>query len=102
MSKNHQIPGSISHKKLNALIKKAKKERNSSTNIDSPDLKSTEDFQHVLLKWDAASKEVLNKLKKPEHNVSSNKDQKSLMALGAMEVHIHMAIQALKAYKTET
>ena len=44
---------------------------------------------------------MINKLKNHGDKFVDNRTPKSLMALGAMEAHINMAIQALKASETD-
>ncbi len=97
------VPESISHKNLSSLMVKAKKELNVVQAANDKTYCSSEkdDFETLLLSWKSISKEVINKLKNHGDKFVDNRTPKSLMALGAMEAHINMAIQALKASETD-
>ena len=47
--------------------------------------------------WSELSKEILVKLNRNKEQLTEGKGPNSIMALGAMEVHLNMAIQAHKA-----
>ena len=102
MNEKHQFPTSISHKKLTKFMLNAQK-NGSSCPIDKTSLNSCEDqsCSELFDQWELISKEILLNLARNEPLVAQNKSSKSLMALGAMEAHLTMAIQALKASKTE-
>ncbi len=99
MSDLPQIPASISHKKLNGYMVNAKKEfliPNGESITNHP--KGKESLSQLLDSWNKLSKEVLKELNNNESLKKSKQvNPKSYMALGAMEAHINMAIQALKA-----
>ena len=44
------------------------------------------------------TKNILNKVSSKNKNILENKSSNSIMALGAMEVHLNMAMQALKVF----
>tara|TARA_Y100001968_G_scaffold173414_1_gene158792 strand:- start:473 stop:715 length:243 start_codon:yes stop_codon:yes gene_type:complete len=69
----------------------------------SEDLISIEEerFKKLIHNWKESSKEIVNHLSKYKELLGEGKEVNSLMALGAMEVHIAMAMQALKASKIE-
>ena len=101
MNEIPSFPESISHKKLNKLFSNAQKELKDESNINSEFLEEKEDFEELLTTWSSISKELLENLKKSESDLKDIKGSKSLLALGAMEAHINMALQALKASETE-
>ncbi len=97
------FPESISHKKLNQLLLHAKKEVGEK--LQSNYELSEEGFEEInllLSKWKSLSKEMLETLKNSEHYLKENKKPNSILALGAMEAHINLAIQALKASESDT
>ena len=94
MNNNQSSPNAISHKKLNALLKKAKKEILS---IETSENNENKEFNEVIQEWTIASKKVLLILNKKDKVSIKTRDTKSLMAFGAMAAHINMALQALDA-----
>tara|TARA_B100000700_G_C14948908_1_gene810653 strand:+ start:51 stop:359 length:309 start_codon:yes stop_codon:yes gene_type:complete len=101
MSELNRIPTSISHKKLNALMIKAYKEKtfiDPLTNQVSEDLQN---FNELTKTWAKLTQEILCNLHKKKRFLTEGKSPNSLMALGAMEVHLNMAIQALKTSEKE-
>ena len=97
MSELNPIPTSISHKKLKALMVKAYKEA-CITDPQVNDLQEDQEiFNHLITTWSELSKEILSNLEKKKEHITKGKSANSLMALGAMEVHLNMAMQALKA-----
>tara|TARA_B100000700_G_C14505307_1_gene606020 strand:- start:138 stop:488 length:351 start_codon:yes stop_codon:yes gene_type:complete len=92
------IPTSISHKKLNEMLVSAYKESNEFTNGISLE---KEEFKKLVHNWTQCSKEVIHSLSNNKETLGEGKEANSLMALGAMEVHITLALQALKASKIE-
>ena len=97
MSELTPIPPSISHKRLNDIRLKAYKEVNSyGTNI-SQHSEDQDKFNALIKSWSELSTQILSHLNKKKGYITEGKSPDSLMALGAMEVHLNMAIQALKA-----
>ncbi len=95
-----EIPRSISHKKLTSFMVKAKKESFEYTDIKSNDeSKHIDGLENLLDKWHAVSQETIKILSATTPNTLKQRSPKSIMALGAMEAHINMAIQALRASK---
>ena len=79
---------------------KAKKEIVSNPGDVSQGSNDNDEFEQLLKDWEAITKELMSKLNDSKFKVSRNRGPKALMALGAMEVHINMAVQAFKASKT--
>ena len=98
MNEFDSIPTSISHKQLNAMLVSAYKESNEIKNEISLE---KQEFKKLIHDWLESSKEIMNYLIKHKEILGQGKEAQSLMALGAMEVHMAMAMQALKAAKIE-
>ena len=90
-------PESISHKKLKKLFSHAMKDLAGTASDCSPSTVEKERLEKLLFTWATASKELLEALREEKSSLSEIKGANSLLALGAMEAHINMALQALKA-----
>ncbi len=101
MSELNPLPGSISHKQLNALMAAAKKDRQSVSSECEEFSKEKKAFEELLLNWSSLSEEVLRVLSKHPKFLSQDRNANSLMALGALEVHLNMALQAKKTSEAE-
>lgn len=104
MNEIPSIPESISHKRLNKLLSHAKKEFKGVLDESQKDIefnKEQESFEELLSNWSSVSKELIQSLRKNENYLNQSKGSKSLLALGAMEAHVNMALQALKASETD-
>ena len=99
MSELTPTPSSISHKRLNALRLKAYKEVTSYGSNISQYSEDQEKFNGLIKSWSELSTQILSHLNKKKGYLAEGKSPDSLMALGAMEVHLNMAIQALKAFE---
>jgi len=97
MSDLDPIPNSISHKKLNSFIRTACKDSVFERSTDNELSNHQIEFNELTTSWSKLSKKILFHLSQSKNNLAEGKSPTSLMALGAMEVHINMAIQALKA-----
>ena len=101
MSEPNKLPSSISHKKLSYLMLNAKKDKfTTSEDNDNYNLDNVE-FLELIDDWEIATKNLLKKISTRNKNLLNDKNSNSLMALGAMEVHLNMAIQALNAFKND-
>ena len=98
MSESNNLPQAISHKRLTYLMLNAQKdlhgldERNNTKNIEKIE------FDELIEDWESLTKDVLKTIAKRNKNLLKDKSSNSLMALGAMEVHLNMALQALNAF----
>ena len=101
MSESKNLPQAISHKKLTYLMLNAQKDVNSSDDIKSLDNLEQKEFNELINNWEMATKEVIKTISKRNENLLKGKSTNSLIALGAMEVHLNMALQALHAFKKD-
>ena len=102
MSESNNLPQAISHKKLTYLMLNAQKELNASDDkVNNYDLEKIE-FDELINNWETATKDVIKTISKRNKNLLKDKSSNSLMALGAMEVHLNMALQALNAFNKES
>ena len=97
MNNNQFSPNAISHKELNALLNKAKKEIISSEAFENDEINEKQEFKDLITEWKSTSKKILLMLNNNDHLLTKNINPKSLMAFGAMGAHINMALQVLKA-----
>ena len=102
MRDSNNLPKAISHKKLSSLLVNAHKDKFLS--IDGESLIETEqqEFTDLLEKWEENTKNIINKVSSKNESILKNKSSNSIMALGAMEVHLNMALQALKVFIKDT
>ena len=91
----------ISHKELNAFLIKAKKDKSTNDSIKNTNTDEIQEFNDLVKNWTKTSQKILLIMNKKEKNFTDNSDPKSLMAFGAMGAHINMALQALKATKSD-
>ena len=102
MSESNNLPQAISHKKLTYLMLNAQKELHASDDtINTNDVEKIE-FDELTNNWEIATKDVINMISKRNKNLLKDKSSNSLMALGAMEVHLNMALQALNAFQKDS
>ena len=102
MSESNNLPQAISHKKLTYLMLHAQKELHSLDNTtNTNDLEKIE-FDELINNWEIVTKDVIKTISKRNKNLLKDKSSNSLMALGAMEVHLNLALQALNAFNKES
>ena len=99
MDEFNHIPTSISHKQLNKLFINAHKEFPLNKNAEHDFSRDKEAFNQSIKDWEDSSKELLSFLSQKKKYITEGKSPNNLRALGALEVHISMAIQALNATK---
>ena len=97
MRDSNNLPKAISHKKLSSLLINAHKDKYSMGEDDILKIEQQE-FTEQLENWEENTKNILNKLSSINKKILENKSNSSIMALGAMEVHLNMALQALKVF----
>ncbi len=99
MSESNNLPQAISHKKLTYLMLNAQKDLNASDDKKNNESLEKQEFDELINNWEIVTKDVIKTISKRNKNLLKNKSSNSLIALGAMEVHLNMALQALNAFK---
>ena len=102
MSESNNLPQAISHKKLSYLMLNAQKEVNFPDNGENIDSLEKREFNELIHKWEKVTKDVIKTISKRDKNLLREKSSNSLIALGAMEVHLNMALQALNAFNKDS
>ena len=102
MSDSNNLPQAISHKKLTHLMLNAQKDLNSSDDKKNIDSLEKQEFDELINNWEIVTKDVIKTISKRNKNLLKDKSSNSLIALGAMEVHLNMALQALNAFKKDS
>ena len=102
MSESYNLPQAISHKKLTYLMLHAQKELHDSDDTNNNDNLEKIEFDELINNWELVTKDVIKTISKRNKNLLKDKSSNSLMALGAMEVHLNMALQALNAFNKES
>ena len=102
MSESNNLPQAISHKKLTYLMLNAQKDLNASDDKKNTESLEKQEFDELINNWEIVTKDVIKTISKRNKNLLKNKSSNSLIALGAMEVHLNMALQALNAFKKDT
>ena len=99
MSDSNNLPQAISHKKLSFLLLNALKDKSIYSDESETHNKEHEELLSELNNWKESTKTLLNKISITNESVLEEKSSESIMALGAMEVHLNMALQALRIFK---
>ncbi len=102
MSESNNLPQAISHKKLTYLMLNAQKDLNASDDKKNSDSLEKQEFNELIKNWEIVTKDVIKTISKRNKNLLKDKSSNSLIALGAMEVHLNMALQALNAFKKDS
>ncbi|MDC3168398.1 MATH domain-containing protein [Prochlorococcus sp. AH-716-D22] len=102
MSESNNLPQAISHKKLTYLMLHAQKDLNTSDDKKNTESLEKQEFDELINNWEIVTKDVIKTISKRNKNLLKNKSSNSLIALGAMEVHLNMALQALNAFKKDS
>ena len=97
LTNNHFSPNAISHKELNALLTKAKKEISNLETSWEHEINENKEFNDLITEWTEISHKILVTLNKKDKFSTKNRQPQSLLAFGAMGAHIKMALHALKA-----
>ena len=101
MNESNKLPQAISHKKLSFLLLNAQKDKFAI----SEEAEQNNKLQDVLLAeledWELCTKSLLKKISSRNEKHLKDKSSNALMALGAMEVHLNMALQALQGFKKD-
>ena len=102
MSESNNLPQAISHKKLTYLMLNAQKDLNASDDKKNTESLEKQEFDELINNWEKVTKDVIKTISKRNKNLLKDKSSNSLIALGAMEVHLNMALQALNAFQKDS
>ena len=102
MNESNKLPQAISHKKLSFLLLNAQKDKFSSSEESEQHSKLYDELLAELDNWELSTKSLLKKISSRNEKYLQNKSSNSLMALGAMEVHLNLALQALQGFKKDS
>ena len=101
MNESNKLPQAISHKKLSFLLMNAQKDKLVNSEDNEQNTKLQDELVAELDNWESSTKSLLKKISVKNKKFLEDKSSESLMALGAMEVHLNMALQALQAFKKD-
>tara|TARA_Y100001978_G_scaffold133449_1_gene119320 strand:- start:319 stop:627 length:309 start_codon:yes stop_codon:yes gene_type:complete len=101
MNESNKLPQAISHKKLSFLLLNAQKDKFTYSEETEQNNKLKVEFLAELDDWELSTKSLLKKISSKNEKYLQEKSPNSLMALGAIEVHLNMALQALKVFKKD-
>ena len=101
MDESNKLPQAISHKKLSFLLMNAKKDIYANSGESEQNTKLNDELLAELDDWEISTKSLLKKISSRNEKHLQDKSPNALMALGAMEVHLNMALQALLAFKKD-
>ena len=101
MNESNKLPQAISHKKLSFLLTNAQKDKFASSEENEQYTRLQEELLAELDNWELSTKSLLKKISSRNEKYLQDKSSNSLMALGAMEVHLNMALQALQGFKKD-
>ena len=102
MNESNKLPQAISHKKLSFLLLNAQKDKFASSEESEQYTKLQQELIEELDKWESSTKSLIKKISSRNEKYLQDKSSNSLMALGAMEVHLNMALQALQSFKKDS
>ena len=102
MSESNNLPQSISHKKLSYLMLNAQKDVSFSDDLGNIDDTEKREFNDLISNWENITNDLIKTISKRNKNLLNDKSSNSLIALGAMEVHLNMALQALNAFNKDS
>ena len=102
MNESNKLPQEISHKKLSFLLMNAQKDKFASSEDNEQNTKLQDELLAELDNWELSTKSLLKRISNRNEKHLQDKSSNSLMALGAMEVHLNMALQALQAFKKDS
>ena len=102
MHESNKLPQAISYKKLSFLLLNAQKDKFANSEENEQSSRLQDELLADLNNWELSTKSLLKKISSRNEKYLKDKSSNSLMALGAMEVHLNMALQALQSYKKDS
>ena len=97
MTEFPSVPNEISHKDLNALFLAAYKDNPISDSDAMQYFPGNSELHELLNEWAQTSQEVLEILKEKDSKMLNKLKPKQIMALGALEAHLTLSMQAKSA-----
>ena len=91
MENSPPIPAAISHRQLQTLLQEAPQDPIASEAAAAPD----EALQAALEAWSRSSRQLLAQLQQLHQAPAGQQSPRQLMALGALQAHVAMGLQAL-------
>ena len=88
------VPNAISHKQLFSLLNTVAKSTGSKKSSCNHSSTKQEEFNELLNHWTQTSQKLIHALKEKSNEVCEELSPNQTMALGALQVHLNMAIQA--------
>ena len=101
MHESNKLPQAISYKKLSFLLLNAQKDKFANSEEIEQYSRLQDELLEDLNNWELSTKSLLKKISSRNEKYLQDKTSNSLMALGAMEVHLNMALQALQGFKKD-
>ena len=102
MHESNKLPQAISYKKLSFLLLNAQKDKFANSEEIEQYSRLQDELLEDLNNWELSTKSLLKKISSRNEKYLKDKSSNSLMALGAMEVHLNMALQALQAFSKDS
>ena len=102
MHESNKLPQAISYKKLSFLLLNAQKDKFANSEENEHCSRLQDELLEDLNNWELSTKSLLKKISSRNEKYLKDKSSNSLMALGAMEVHLNMALQALQAFSKDS
>ena len=101
MNESNKLPQAISYKKLSFLLLKAQKDKFVNSEESDQNTNLQDELLAELDDWESSTKSLLKKISSKNEKHLQDKTPNALMALGALEVHLNMALQALQGFKKD-
>tara|TARA_B100000700_G_C15012435_1_gene841645 strand:+ start:1742 stop:2017 length:276 start_codon:yes stop_codon:yes gene_type:complete len=91
----------MSHKELTSLLSIAKKGKGEFIEEDSESTKLQNEFNDLLQEWERQTQLILSSLKRNNSLITEGRSSKSIMALGAFETHLNLAMHSKKVSEVD-
>ena len=101
MNESNKLPQAISYKKLSFFLLKAQKDKFVNSEESDQNTNLQDELLAELDDWESSTKSLLKKISSKNEKHLQDKPPNALMALGALEVHLNMALQALQGFKKD-
>jgi hypothetical protein len=95
MDATNPVPESISHRQLTTLLQTAAPDAAIAEADHEAD--RSQEFEALLRAYGQVSHRLLQELQKGDESIAEGRSPRQLMAIGALQAHVHMALQALAA-----